>query len=254
MSSWRNVRFFRSFGVQLSVAVSFSDVPTVKSTSTSSPSSTSRAAACPANPMTPSDERVVLGEDALAARRGRDARGQQLGERAQVLLGPGDADAGTGEEHRVLRAHADASRRARRRRDRTCASRGDRSWGRTTPRRAGCSQRSTGTLRWTGPGRPVSAWRSARRRCCAMLSGDVTIAEYFVTGRNIATMSMSSRDVSCAAPLPNMCARDLPGHDEHRHAVRERARDARDHVGRAGPRRAGAHGEPAARRARSRRP
>ena len=43
-----------------------------------------------------------------------------------------------------------------------------------------------------------------------MLSGDVTMAEYFVTGRNIATMSMSSRDVSCAAPLPNMWLATCP--------------------------------------------
>ncbi len=33
----------------------------------------------------------------------------------------------------------------------------------------------------------------------------VTIAEYLVTGRNISTMSMPSRGVSCAAPLPSAC-------------------------------------------------
>ena len=43
-----------------------------------------------------------------------------------------------------------------------------------------------------------------------MLSGLVTIAEYFVTGRNMATMSMSSREVSCAAPLPNMWLATCP--------------------------------------------
>ena len=62
---------------------------------------------------------------------------------------------------------------------------------------------STGTLRCTGPGRPENACRSARRRCPGMLSAVVTIAEYFVTGANIETMSMPSRDVSCAAPLPS---------------------------------------------------
>jgi hypothetical protein len=49
----------------------------------------------------------------------------------------------------------------------------------------------------------VSAWRKARRRWCDRLWALVTIAEYFVIGRNIWTMSMSSRDASWAAPLPS---------------------------------------------------
>jgi hypothetical protein len=36
-----------------------------------------------------------------------------------------------------------------------------------------------------------------------MLLGEVTIAEYLVTGLNIATISMSSREVSWAAPFPS---------------------------------------------------
>lgn len=38
----------------------------------------------------------------------------------------------------------------------------------------------------------------------------MTIAEYFVMGRNISTMSMPSRGVSCAAPLPSACVAACP--------------------------------------------
>ena len=65
-------------------------------------------------------------------------------------------------------------------------------------------------IRRSGPGLPVSARRSARRRWCARLSALVTMVEYFVTGRNISTMSMSSRLVSCAAPRPSACCAAWP--------------------------------------------
>jgi hypothetical protein len=45
---------------------------------------------------------------------------------------------------------------------------------------------------------------------CAKLLAVVTIAEYFVTGRNMSTMSIPSRGVSCAAPLPIACVAAWP--------------------------------------------